>query len=406
MAEHKHYSEYCEYMDGRVVLYKRRDHAKPRFTARLKIDGRVGYIVKGTKTTNKDKAYQIAKDWYYDYEGKFNRGEPIKKISFTGVFEEWKNNKLIEGKKKVYTKGDVARAEKNILSHYAKTDIRNINNTSVSKYFSNRQSQTPEPSANTLKQDVRLLKNILTFALNNDIITKLPTFPSFNEQPKTRPDFTQAQYDKLIKSMRQFVKDGKAHPMVYRARFYLQQFVLILKNSGMRVGEARQLTWADISKTQTVDGGTRLVFAVSGKTGGREVVCMKRVKDYITRLHVHRTKELGDKPSLNEHVFCHSDGKLIHSFKKSFRTLLEYSDLLYDSKGDRRVLYSLRHTYATMRLRDGVGIYQLATNMGTSVEMIERYYGKKRVTAKTTSELTKFGAGVKKGVASEKLAWE
>ena len=66
MTEHKHYLEYYEYMDGRVVLYKRRDHRTPKFTARLKIEGRVGYIVKSTKTKDKDKAYQLAKDWYYD----------------------------------------------------------------------------------------------------------------------------------------------------------------------------------------------------------------------------------------------------------------------------------------------------------------------------------------------------
>lgn len=37
--------------------------------------------------------------------------------------------------------------------------------------------------------------------------------------------------------------------------------------------------------------------------------------------------------------------------------------------------YDLRHTYDTWSLRAGVGVYQLARRMGTSVEMIDATYG-------------------------------
>ena len=46
-----------------------------------------------------------------------------------------------------------------------------------------------------------------------------------------------------------------------------------------------------------------------------------------------------------------------------------------DTHGAKRTIYSLRHTYATFRLESGVDIYQLARNMGTSVAMIEQFYG-------------------------------
>ena len=53
--------------------------------------------------------------------------------------------------------------------------------------------------------------------------------------------------------------------------------------------------------------------------------------------------------------------------------------------------YSLRHTYATMRISEGVSVFQLAANMGTSVEMIESFYGKKRMRdPKMATEVTKF----------------
>ena len=50
--------------------------------------------------------------------------------------------------------------------------------------------------------------------------------------------------------------------------------------------------------------------------------------------------------------------------------------LLIDPKtNQKRVFYSLRHTYATLALtHDMVPIHTLANQMGTSVLMIERHY--------------------------------
>ena len=43
-----------------------------------------------------------------------------------------------------------------------------------------------------------------------------------------------------------------------------------------------------------------------------------------------------------------------------------------------------------MRLAEGVSAFQLAANMGTSVEMLEEFYGKKRMrNPRMATELTK-----------------
>jgi len=49
---------------------------------------------------------------------------------------------------------------------------------------------------------------------------------------------------------------------------------------------------------------------------------------------------------------------------------------LRDTNGVTRSLYCLRHTYATFRLASGTDIHQLATQMGTSVKMLETFYSK------------------------------
>ena len=62
---------------------------------------------------------------------------------------------------------------------------------------------------------------------------------------------------------------------------------------------------------------------------------------------------------------------------KSFKSALRGLDLPAHLKDDP--LYLCRHTYITLHLLGGVSSDFLATNCGTSVEMIERHY--KHITA-------------------------
>ena len=74
--------------------------------------------------------------------------------------------------------------------------------------------------------------------------------------------------------------------------------------------------------------------------------------------------------------------KQITDLNKSFQSYLRAIEfdgrkdgLLNDRDGDRRSLYSLRHTYATLRLEKGdVSIYDLSLNMGCKVKQIETHY--------------------------------
>ena len=127
-----------------------------------------------------------------------------------------------------------------------------------------------------------------------------------------------------------------------------------------------------------------------GKTGEREVVCNKGVEGCLDELRSFRSQELGHPPSDQEHVFCHASGAPVGSFKGGFQRALKEVGVLFASDGKKRVPYSLRHTYATMRLAEGVSVFQLAANMGTSVEMLEEFYGKKRMRdPRMATELTK-----------------
>ena len=145
-------------------------------------------------------------------------------------------------------------------------------------------------------------------------------------------------------------------------------------NTGIRIGEARKLRWRDVSNTRTLTDEVRSILSVE-----REVVCNKGVEGCLDELRSFRSRELSNPPPDQEHVFCHASGAPVNSFKGGFQRALKEAGALFASDGRKRVPYSLRHTYATMRLAEGVSVFQLAANMETSVEMLEEFYGKKRM---------------------------
>lgn len=410
MSKYKHYKTYKDVRDdGRIVVYTRRDQNKPWHYVRLKFPRRTGYIIRSAKTTDEHEAITYAKDLYYEYEGRLRRGEQINYYPFSKAFNDWANYRRIDGKERAYTEPDIRGAEIYLLPYFKDTDIRKIDSKAISMFFDKRMSASDVPPSNSsLKQDVRRLKNIFNFCLDRSYIQKMPIFPKFKSRKNPRPDFTDREWTKLYTFMRGHVKEVKNNKAHFRDRYYLQHYVLVLGNSGIRVGEARNLKWTDVSSTKTQTDEIRIVLYVTGKTGNREVVCNEGVKRYITRLYNFRKDELGEEPPRSEFIFTHRNGSPIKSFKKSFSTLLDKSGLTFNSDGQKRVLYSLRHMYATMRLQEGVSIFQLANNMGTSVEMIETFYGKKRTTtAKAATEITKRGKKVAKTINSDQqLPWE
>ena len=72
-----------------------------------------------------------------------------------------------------------------------------------------------------------------------------------------------------------------------------------------------------------------------------------------------------------------SDGSKVLSLIDQFNKVLELGGIRRSASGELYSLYCLRHFYAVQMLRSGrVGVFDIARNMGTSVQIIEAYYGK------------------------------
>ena len=192
-------------------------------------------------------------------------------------------------------------------------------------------------------------------------------------------------------------------------RMLLRDYVEMLADTGARPGkELLNLKWRQIKfstkptiiKTNELDDegepielanlNRSVEMTVSGKTGTRTIVGMKRTVQALERI-AKRNYEIDDniaeplialtKASNNEKVFKTKDDRELNSLQKMFESYLDEHNLLMDKRtGHKRVFYSLRHTYATLALTyDSVPIHTLAKQMGTSVQMIEKHYSHLKV---------------------------
>jgi hypothetical protein len=68
---------------------------------------------------------------------------------------------------------------------------------------------------------------------------------------------------------------------------------------------------------------------------------------------------------------------------------MTYAEIPIVRNGMARTIYSLRHFYATKRLESETSPFLLAKQMGTSVEMLEKFYGQTSVNATTAKSVSK-----------------
>ena len=389
MADTKSYIDLETFQNDRVIIYRRRSSKSLNFHTRVNLPGISGYLVKSCKTPDRDVAYRFAMDLYEDGRIKVLAGETINAPPTSKIIDEYLTTQQAKSTTRYIAINLVVGKH---LRTFAKGQtLEWVNSKNITAYFDWRRQNTRydrPTSENTLHSEAGELLRFLRWCKNMKYLREVPVFQKPIRKDIRRPHFTRTDWNKLVRHSRHWI-NSSAHPAIARDRTLLWNYTLILANTGIRVGEARNICFKDIRiepNNQQID--PVVIFSVSGKTGGREVVARNaEVVEYLRRI-----KNLYTEPKPEDFIFAHRDGRPILSFKKSFTSLIDTCGVGFDDKGNRRTIYSLRHTYATFRLEEGTNIYTLARNMGTSVNMIERFYGQTR-TPDQFAELTKMRSG-------------
>ena len=394
------------FKDGAIYLFRRADYKKPTWFCRVKVPGSKGYVSYSTKTIDIHDAYKFADDLFHKSLARVHNGQDLHSKRIPSALEDYVKHLKRQGSKtSIQLKIQFCDRMKVYFKAMRLKDV----NTSVLNEFLDwlrENSRKGQLSANSIHRYNSDLKQFFNWCVDRGYIDQPPRFAKAKPEANRRPHFNSHDWGRLTRHLREMVKDH--HPRTVRDRTMLYNYILILANTGVRIGEARNLKWRDVREIPPPKGSKKtpdISLYVTGKTGPRGVVARTpEIKENFKRILELRTKELLEKkakekdpvkaanmkvrPSPEDYVFCNRDDTRVGSFKKSFSALLEKLEIEYDSNGNKRTIYSLRHTYATFRLQEGVHQFILAKNMGTSVAMLEKHYGHTSNVA-SAAELTK-----------------
>ena len=400
--------------EGAVMLYQRQSPAgliHPVWQMRLKLRGRTGYITRSCKTKNYEEACAVAEDEFLELKQKVRHGIPLKDWSFNQHWRDWYFRQVGKGawsesRKRWHQNyfdryftayfGDKSLGE--ITTPFADAYWgwrigfwKSAEGEKLQRYNPKRRGSKTKttsnakkhPSNKTLRMEQSALNQIFHDAAQQQRTQALIRLkaPRPNRLDTRRPAFDDDEWAVLTKHLHDWAEginaytSDRANAYHKKQRQQLRAYVLFLANSGLRVGEARKMRWADIGvfkdKAPDKEYLQIRVRADTKKGTSRTVIPMPDARICLSDWLL-----LSGNPDQQDTVWHGGD------LNKTFEALLRripYQDreenLLCDADGARRPLYSLRHTYATMALLHGdLTEFELARNMGTTVAQIERHY--------------------------------
>jgi len=362
-----------------LIIFQRADVEHKDWYCRVKIPKSDKYKFISLKTPDINEARDKAFDADADIRFRVKHEVPVFEKSFAEVAEEYGAYK-----KQMADAGQITRQRwKTVDGHIRLHLIPYMGNIQVTHIRQDKWEGYPlwrkqngrslEEMAKdgSIRAEMVTLRAIMDYAADRQYIRERQVPKGKLLLDKGRRDaFTPTEYRQLHTFARQWIKEGKTDLFVwYRTMAY--NFVLVMANTGMRPGEARNLKWKDIQPRTDRQGRAFVALNVRGKGKFRELVATNNVATYLERI---RAVSKATKP--DDAVFSTYKGKQSTSLYDSMiEDLLTASGLLKGPSGTRRSSYCFRHTYATFRLMEGVDVYFLAKQMGTSVKMIEDYYG-------------------------------
>lgn len=368
--------------DGKGVVYRR----SGTFYVRLHV-GPNKYKHRSLKTGNKAVAIKAAEKLCYELEFKAAHGIPVDAKPFAEVVEEYvafRRKQHEQGHTSAHSMRQIERVAQFWMAYAGNKLVTSIGNNELKDYVTWRRdyytthpfkhhNAKKHPQDKTIQWDIMLGKAIIKWAHERGYrgLIPLPTFTFVPKKKRVRPAFEMADYRTLTASLLRWIDDCEI-PKYRDTRILLYHYVMILSKSGMRVGEANNLKIRDIHRFTDKMGRINYRFIVRGKTGERDVIPVASATEFVERQLARRKDASPDDLFF---VMPHN-GKKIITLADQFDQVLDLGGIRHSSDGEKFSLYSLRHFYAVRALLDGIGVWDVARNMGTSVEMIQQYYGK------------------------------
>jgi integrase len=362
-----------------LVIFRRADVKHRNWYCRIRVPHTDRYKTVSLKTADPDAARDKAFDQDADVRFRVKHEVPIFNRPFSQIakdYADFQKERVEAGQIKLHrweTVDSIIRAQLN--PYVGPVQINLVGHDRWERYplwrQKNGKGRNGRVSDATIRTELSVFRAVMAYAAGKKYIPESHVFKERLPLAKVRrEEFTPEEYRKLHTFARGWIKKARSPVQTwYRTTTY--NFILVMSNTGMRPPEAKNLRWRDVAVRHDAQGRNFVVLHVRGKDKFRNLVAAGNVADYLERV-----RAISKVTADDDFVFTTSTGKRAGSlYRSQVEMLLKESGLLFASSGSRRSTYCFRHTYATFRLSEGVDVYFLSKQMGTSVKMIEDHYG-------------------------------
>ena len=307
---------------------------------------------KTTKTDSLEHAKEIADDWYLGLKVKQKSGELVGGKTFADAATQFLREYEIitEGQRNprwVLRLKSIIRVH--LLPFFGDKRLAEITPGLAQEYRIHRVQNGfngRRPARNTLLREITALRQVLKTAQRHQWIDFVPDLSEpFRASTKIahRAWFSPQEYRLLYQTTRQKAQTPENKRWRWEAE-QLHDLVLFMANTGLRPDEVARIQYRDvtIAKDQAT-GEVILEIEVRGKRG------VGHCKSTAGAVVPFRRLRKRNNPQRADRVF-----PKMH--QKYFNSVLGELDLKFDRDGNRRTLYSLRHSYICFRLMEGADI--------------------------------------------------
>ena len=363
-----------------------------------------------TKETKFDLAVNRAKEILIEAEIRHRSGIPVVTKRFKDIAElaiDRMERDLKGGMGKVIYKDYIRIIREHFIPSLGQRLITNIDYDALEQYYRDREERYGTAISNTHRKTQNAAFNrVFDEAIVRGYLTESnrPKLDGKTKVGERRPAFELHELKALLKNLGPYIESSRTRDVRER-REILRDYVEMLVDTGARPGiELLNMKWKQIrfmmnpmsTVTDQLDEEGEAIevhslnrsceMTVKGKTGQRQIIGRLpsiRVLERIAMRNYGVASSIKDplaeliKPTNDDYIFRTREGRdMSDVLNHMFDSFLSDHNLLIDPKtNQKRVFYSLRHTYATLSLtHDQVPIHTLAKQMGTSVLMIERHY--------------------------------
>jgi len=328
---HKFWIDYFELKNGRIKIFKRKN-VSDKFYARFTFRDEPGYVQESLKTEDKDEAASVALEKYLHYEFRKKQGLAVKSKPFADIASEYIKhlNTQVERKEIKKAKYDHYRlmTERYFKAYFEDTLIGEIKKPQIEAYREWRLNYWVSGPGSKLRRYIyERSGQVIRSPIPKTWKGRVPTTSTLNSEET---------------ALRSIFKFGMK-------RGYLAE-------NEMPTIRTENITWKPRSTFSDKEYSRLLAV---GRSRIKEAEASKRDREAHQRFMVYQY------------------------------VLIAAAGVSRDKDGNKRCLGSLRIFYATMRLLKGesLDLYDLALQMGTSVQMFQKTYS--RLTARLKASKVK-----------------